>query len=190
MLRNGNWRGVERIVVDSKSRRPGVTCGYSWNNSYSINRFQEACVILLRRTGCPTRNAFKIYMLIDCSWFKKWRKRIAIPWVKIPPFRSHNMGMYLLLFKHCCLNVIVSVLCWSNSMSSRLQKSGLTRCGTVVSQHWVPTMFPCSRGIGTWIPLSSAYRDVCVSSVDIPTPTTHTSNSVQSCAPGPTTTLQ
>ena len=34
---------------------------------------------------------------------------------------------------------------------------------------------PCSRAIGTWSPRSSAYRAVCVPSVDIPTPRTHTS---------------
>jgi hypothetical protein len=33
-------------------------------------------------------------------------------------------------------------------------------------------------------------QSVCVSTVDIPTPRTHTSNSVQSGAPGPITTLQ
>ncbi len=31
-------------------------------------------------------------------------------------------------------------------------------------------------------------QDVCEPSVDIPTPRTHTSNSVQNCAPSPTTT--
>ena len=29
----------------------------------------------------------------------------------------------------------------------------------------------CSRTIGTWIPRSSVYKDVCASNVDIPTPT-------------------
>ncbi len=33
-------------------------------------------------------------------------------------------------------------------------------------------------------------QTVCVPSVDIPTLRTHTSHSVQSCVPGPTTTLQ
>ena len=33
----------------------------------------------------------------------------------------------------------------------------------------------CSRAIGTWSPRSSTYRAVCVPSVDIPTPRTHTS---------------
>ena len=33
-------------------------------------------------------------------------------------------------------------------------------------------------------------QDVCAPSVDIPTPRTHTSNSVQNCATSPTTTLQ
>jgi hypothetical protein len=47
----------------------------------------------------------------------------------------------------------------------------------------------CSRDIGTWSPRSSVYRTVSAPSVDIPTPRTHTSNSVQSCDPGPTTTL-
>jgi hypothetical protein len=28
-------------------------------------------------------------------------------------------------------------------------------------------MFPCSRVIGTWNPLSSVYRDVCASNVNI-----------------------
>ena len=46
-----------------------------------------------------------------------------------------------------------------------------------------------SRIIGTWIPRSSEYKDVCAPSVDIPTPRTHTSNSVQNCDPSPTTTL-
>ena len=37
---------------------------------------------------------------------------------------------------------------------------------------------------------SSVYRDVSTTSVDIQTPRTHTSNSIQICVPGPTTTLQ
>jgi hypothetical protein len=36
---------------------------------------------------------------------------------------------------------------------------------------------------------TQAYRDVCTPSVDIPTPRTHTSNSVQRCDPSPTTNL-
>ncbi len=59
-----------------------------------------------------------------------------------------------------------------------------------MSKHWVPRMLPCSRVIGTWNPRSLTYRDVRSSIVDIPTPRTHTSNSVQRCVPSPTTTLQ
>ncbi len=67
------------------------------------------------------------------------------------------------------MNVWVLIVTWKKTVWS-------TRIGRI-SPIW------------NWIPRSSEYRDVCASSVDIPTPRTHTSNSVQRCVPSSTTTL-
>jgi hypothetical protein len=53
---------------------------------------------------------------------------------------------------------------------------------------WDLLKLSCSRVIGTWeFPIHGVQRRLCPN-VDIPTLRTHTSNSVQRCTPGPTTT--
>jgi hypothetical protein len=108
----------------------------------------------------------------------------------------------------CCYSNLLDLLrvkthvCSYNewmSFNSHLEKSvWSTRIGRI-TPIWNPLpncrvrsyeVLSCSRVIGTWSPRSSACRSGVVSRVNIPTLRTHTSNSVQNCAPGPTTTLQ
>ncbi len=91
----------------------------------------------------------------------------------------------------CRLVVLHSVLIQDHEETDNSQHSVIYRpVGStmqLVTKLSPPNFCRAPRDIGTWSPWSSTYRDVCAERVDIPTPRTLTSNSVQSCVPSPTT---